>query len=159
MGPSRTMQFTKRILALATISLVSVDAMKIFVGTIELDVEPNDTIQNVKTRFQDKTRIPTEQQKLFFGVEDFNGGTRARELDDDRTLSHYNINKGDCICFQLNLREQKKTNNTTIAAAVAPANPTMSCTVNDANPPARRRLTNQRLIDRFIRESLRCQTS
>ena len=59
------------------------------------NIEPSDTVEELKGKIQDKEGIPPDSQRILFG---------GRQLEDNRTLADYNIQRNSCLYLMLRLR-------------------------------------------------------
>lgn len=76
--------------------------MQIFVNSFSTgktitfnNIQSNDKISSLKIKIQDQEEIPPNQQRLIFS---------GRQLEDNKTISDYNIKNGSIIYLTLRLK-------------------------------------------------------
>jgi ubiquitin len=62
---------------------------------ITLEVNPEDTIERLKQKIQEREGIPPSEQRLIFS---------GKQLEDNKTIQDYNIQKDTTIHLVLRLR-------------------------------------------------------
>ncbi|KXT04092.1 hypothetical protein AC578_4917 [Pseudocercospora eumusae] len=62
---------------------------------IELNIEPEDKVHNIKEKVEEKEGIPPVQQRLIFG---------GKQMNDDKSAAEYNLEGGATLHLVLALR-------------------------------------------------------
>ena len=60
----------------------------LFSGDCEVEIEPNETVQNLKAIINNKIDLPAHNQRLIFA---------GKQLKDDQTMKSIGIEDGSCI--------------------------------------------------------------
>ena len=66
---------------------------------IDISIDPNMTILQVKQQIYNRENVPVEQQRLVF---------QGKQLEDNNTISHYEIVNGSTLHLVLRLRGGQK---------------------------------------------------
>ena len=121
-------------------SVLLLSVMQIFVKTpsgktIVLEVEPDDSVENVRMKIEEKEGIPTEQQCLKFA---------DRELEDGHTLNDFNIRNRSVLLLSVMQIFVKTPSGKTIVLKVDPGdsveNVKMKIQEKEGIPPDEQRL-------------------